>query len=139
MFGRIRLWPPSARTDRNCGSLTPEAEYICDTVIFAAPTMLAKYLMEDAPPVAIQYSPWVTANLTLDRLPRERGLDLAWDNVMFDSPSLGYVVATHMTLKVADRSFRLDMVRGADGRHTAAESSHLLQKPGSIGETIILR
>jgi hypothetical protein len=61
--------------------------------------MLAKYLIEDAPPVATQYSPWVTANLTLDRLPNERGLDLAWDNVFYDSQSLGYVVATHMTLR----------------------------------------
>ena len=55
--------------------------------------------MEDAPPVTTQYSPWVTANLTLDRMPRERGLDLAWDNVIYDSQSLGYVVATHMSLR----------------------------------------
>jgi hypothetical protein len=80
-------------------ALTPDVEYVCDTVIFAAPLMLARYLLEGAPPVATQYSPWVTANLTLDRLPRERGLDLAWDNVIYDSPSLGYVVATHMTLQ----------------------------------------
>jgi protoporphyrinogen oxidase len=79
--------------------LTPEAEYLCDKVIFAAPLMLAKYLLEDAPQVTTQYSPWVTANVTLDRMPRERGLDLAWDNVIFDSGSLGYVVATHMSLR----------------------------------------
>lgn len=78
---------------------TPETEYLCDTIIFAAPLMLAKYLLDEAPPVTTQYSPWVTANLTLDRLPQERGLDLAWDNVIFDSPSLGYVVATHMSLR----------------------------------------
>jgi protoporphyrinogen oxidase len=98
----IRTSAPVASI-RRAGSklrvLTPETEYVCDTVIFAAPLMLAKYLMEEAPPVATQYSPWVTANLTLDRMPRERGLDLAWDNVIFDSPSLGYVVATHMTLR----------------------------------------
>jgi hypothetical protein len=50
-----------------------------------------------------EYSPWLTANLTLDRLPRERGLEMAWDNVIFDSPALGYVVATHQNL-----SSRLD-------------------------------
>lgn len=85
--------------------LTPDTEYICNTVIFAAPVFLSKYLMEDAPPGMTQYSPWVTANVTLDRMPRERGLDLAWDNVIFDSTSLGYVVATHMTLRSrVDRS-----------------------------------
>jgi protoporphyrinogen oxidase len=98
----IRTGAPVAAIRREGARLrvqTPAIEYVCDTVIFAAPMMLAKYLMEDAPPVTTQYSPWVTANLTLDRMPRESGLDLAWDNVIYDSPSLGYVVATHMTLR----------------------------------------
>jgi hypothetical protein len=60
---------------------------------------LAKYLMEAAPSITTQYSPWVTANITLDRMPRERGIDLAWDNVIFQSQSLGYVAATHMSLR----------------------------------------
>jgi hypothetical protein len=42
-------------------------------VIFAAPTFLAPHIVEDARPWPMQYSPWLTANLTLDRLPPERG------------------------------------------------------------------
>lgn len=40
---------------------------------------------------------WAVANLHLDARPRARPEDapLAWDNVLYDSPSLGYVVATH--------------------------------------------
>jgi glycine/D-amino acid oxidase-like deaminating enzyme len=80
--------------------LTETTEYNADAVIFAAPTFLAPYIVEDAPPVhGFVYSPWITANLTLDRLPRERGSEPAWDNVIFDSPALGYVVATHMSLR----------------------------------------
>jgi hypothetical protein len=46
-----------------------------------------------------QYSPWMVANLSLSSLPQENaGMPLAWDNVIFDSPSLGYVVATHQSL-----------------------------------------
>ncbi|MBZ5612001.1 MAG: FAD-dependent oxidoreductase [Acidobacteriia bacterium] len=79
--------------------LTEQAEYIAEAVIFAAPTFLAPYLIEGAPRAdGFQYSPWLTANLTLDRMPREKGLDLAWDNVIYDSPTLGYVNATHMSL-----------------------------------------
>jgi glycine/D-amino acid oxidase-like deaminating enzyme len=78
---------------------TPDTTYVCDTVVFAAPMLLAKYLLESPPPVTTQYSPWVTANITLDRMPRERGIDLAWDNVIFQSQSLGYVAATHMSLR----------------------------------------
>jgi hypothetical protein len=40
---------------------------------------------------------WAVANIHLDSRPRTRVGDapLAWDNVLYDSPSLGYVVATH--------------------------------------------
>jgi hypothetical protein len=74
---------------------TEAVEYVAERVIFAAPTFLAPYIIEGASNPGIVYSPWLTANLTLDRLPSE---DSAWDNVIYDSPSLGYVVATHMSL-----------------------------------------
>lgn len=79
---------------------TEAAEYIAERVIFAAPTFLAPYVIEGAPPAdGFIYSPWLTANLTLDRLPAENGFEPAWDNVVFDSPALGYVSATHMSLR----------------------------------------
>jgi hypothetical protein len=37
----------------------------------------------------------MVANLTLRDRPASRGFPLAWDNVLYESPSLGYVVATH--------------------------------------------
>jgi hypothetical protein len=39
----------------------------------------------------------MVANLTLRDRPQGRGFPLAWDNVLYDSPSLGYVVATHQS------------------------------------------
>jgi hypothetical protein len=75
---------------------TEAVEYIAERIIFAAPTFLAPYIIEGAALPGFVYSPWLTANLTLDRLPSE---DSAWDNVIYDSPALGYVVATHMSLK----------------------------------------
>ena len=50
------------------------------------------------PPVALEYAPWVVANLTLSRRPREHGAPPAWDNVLYGSPSLGYVSATHQSV-----------------------------------------
>ena len=38
---------------------------------------------------------WLVANLTLSRPPQSSGFAQAWDNVIYGSPSLGYVVATH--------------------------------------------
>ncbi len=89
-----------ARDGRRLRILTADTEYIAEALIFAAPTFLAPYILEGAPAAAgFEYSPWLTANLTLDRLPRERGLETAWDNVIYDSPALGYVVATHQSLR----------------------------------------
>jgi hypothetical protein len=42
-----------------------------------------------------EYGAWLVANLFLKDRPTGRGFPLAWDNVLYDSPSLGYVVATH--------------------------------------------
>lgn len=79
---------------------TEQTEYIADRLIFAAPTFLAQYLIEGAPRAeGFQYSPWLTANLTLDRLPVQKGAEPAWDNVIYDSPTLGYVNATHMSVR----------------------------------------
>ncbi|MEO7145224.1 MAG: FAD-dependent oxidoreductase, partial [Bryobacteraceae bacterium] len=85
---------------------TEDTAYDTEAVIFAAPTFLAHYVLENAPPAeGFVYSPWLTANLTLDRWPRESGIEPAWDNVLYDSPALGYVVDTHMTLRsVVDRT-----------------------------------
>ena len=75
--------------------------YVADAVIFAAPTFLAPYLIEGFGPLGkFTYSPWLTANLTVDRPPRGAATtERAWDNVVAHSPTLGYVDATHQTLR----------------------------------------
>jgi len=79
---------------------TPKRTWEADRVIYAAPAYLLPYLDPTVPPVReMQWSPWLVANLTLDRLPAEKGLEPAWDNVIYGSPSLGYVVATHQSVR----------------------------------------
>ena len=77
-----------------------ETEFQAKHVIFAAPTFLAPYLIEGMAPLHdFEYSPWLTANLTLERYPESYGTDPTWDNVFMESPTLGYVDATHQTLR----------------------------------------
>ena len=75
-----------------------------DRVIFAAPQFVARYVIRpfrDNPPPHIaefHFGAWMVANLTLKDRPKagsQRDFPLAWDNVFYESPSLGYVVATH--------------------------------------------
>lgn len=76
--------------------------------IFAAPLFVLPHVMEglegslrDAM-AAIQHAPWLVANLTLRELPEAgNGAPLSWDNVLYDSPALGYVNATHQSLRTA--------------------------------------
>lgn len=71
--------------------------------ILALPKFITAHVLatwREAPPAFLRdmgYAPWIVANLTLSERPRERRVELAWDNVLYDSKSLGYVVATHQT------------------------------------------
>ncbi|MGL4554958.1 MAG: FAD-dependent oxidoreductase, partial [Gemmataceae bacterium] len=67
-----------------------------DRVIFAAPRFLAPFVIRGYPRgPGFTYGSWMVANLHLSARPREDGHPLCWDNVIQDSRSLGYVVATH--------------------------------------------
>ncbi len=85
---------------RGASVFAGETEYQADFVIFAAPTFLAPYLIDGFPALKdFVYSPWLTANLTLERLPDTKGVEPAWDTVFLDSPTLGYVDATHQSVR----------------------------------------
>ena len=76
----------------------------CRQAIYAAPVFTIPYVIrgfrDDAPFAAgeFQHNAWFVANLFLKDRPQPRfkkDFPLAWDNVFYDSPSLGYVTATH--------------------------------------------
>jgi glycine/D-amino acid oxidase-like deaminating enzyme len=119
--------------------MTPSAAWTADAVIFAAPSFLASRLIEEGVGTPdFEYSPWVTANLTLDRWPAERGLPVAWDNVIFDSPALGYVVATHQSLRTfVPRTVWTYYWALADGLPRDNRKWLLAQDWGSLKERIL--
>lgn len=76
----------------------------CRDAVFAAPVFTASYLIKgfrESPPfdaAAFEHNSWFVANLFLKDRPKPRfakDFPLAWDNVLYESPSLGYVTATH--------------------------------------------
>jgi len=78
---------------------------LAEAVVLAVPRFVTARIVEpelaavDA--AAFGYAPWIVANVTVDRPPGGQGFPLAWDNVSWTSPSLGYVVATHQSLASA--------------------------------------
>jgi protoporphyrinogen oxidase len=74
--------------------------------IVATPLFIARRLLRQPPPalaaVRLGHSPWLVTNLLLDApLAPRVGAPAAWDNVVRDSPTLGYVNAQHQTFNPA--------------------------------------
>ncbi len=74
------------------GKLT---RYRAQHLVWAGPQFVLRRLLPEPPPAleAFTYAPWLVANVTLDEPPGGVGSPLAWDNVFYGRPSLGYVVA----------------------------------------------
>jgi protoporphyrinogen oxidase len=89
--GGVEIWAEDASGAR--------AGWRAKRAILAVPPRIAwRLLAEKAPPWvdALDHTPWVVANLHLSRRPAS-GAPPAWDNVLYDSPALGYVDAAHQT------------------------------------------
>ena len=72
-------------------------------VILAIPQFVVPYVAPSLPDErkqackAFEYGSWLVANVHLKGRPANVGFEPAWDNVFYDSRSLGYVTATHQT------------------------------------------
>ena len=78
--------------------------YTARRVVFAGPQFVAPHVIRDLSKQqswrarGFEYGSWMVANLHLSDRPAEKnGFPMSWDNVVFDSKSLGYIVATHQT------------------------------------------
>jgi glycine/D-amino acid oxidase-like deaminating enzyme len=71
---------------------------VAERVIVAMPRFVAERVvrpLREGPRSGFEYGSWMVANVHLADRPFYRGFETAWDNVIYESPSLGYVVATH--------------------------------------------
>ena len=76
------------------------------------------------------YAPWVVANLTLSEPPfLHHGAPLCWDNVLYHSASLGYVVATHQSLESRPGPTVLTWYLPLTGEPAPAARKRLLATP----------
>ncbi len=105
--------------------------------IYALPRFTAPHVIEGYAPEgldAFTYSPWMVANLTVRRLPD----GAAWDNVLVDSPSLGYVVATHQDLRVAPGASVLTYYLPLTAPNPAAARAWMLERDWRDWVSLIL-
>ncbi len=116
-------------------------------LIWAAPAFVLPHVWPAIPgelkaaAQAGDYAPWLTANLHLADFPEERhGAPPAWDNVFYDSPGLGYVVATHQLIRrhlsgtVFTYYRALHDVAPAEGRRLLLETPREVWAEGILAE-----
>jgi monoamine oxidase len=108
---------------------------VADDVILACPSSFANYLVPTLRGdirhhlAQFEYAPWLVANLTLSAFPTPRaGAPLAWDNVIYKSPTLGYVVATHQSLQSRPRETVLTFYHALAGRPTSDARARLRER-----------
>lgn len=78
--------------------------YTAKNCILAVPQFVAARLLEDKRRQVLvkenmHYVPWMVANLTVRHTEERNGQPASWDNVIYESESLGYVDATHQQLQ----------------------------------------
>ena len=119
---------------------------LAQIVIWAAPVFQARTVFRELSPElttaigAFQYAPWLVANLSLRGFPEERrGAALAWDNVLYGSAALGYVVATHQHLAAHQNQTVFTWYHALSDGPPAQERQRLLATPWAVWAETILR
>ncbi|EGF24524.1 flavin monoamine oxidase family protein [Rhodopirellula baltica] len=84
-----------------------QVNFTADSVILAVPQFIASQLLPDSlgeikkkrieAARSFQYGSWLVANVVLKDRPKETQPAMCWDNVRYQSDSLGYVNAGHQT------------------------------------------
>lgn len=76
---------------------------LAEKVILASPQYVNNKILQGFSRDGIEYSdfnysPWIIANITVKALPYNKGSGLCWDNVPFNTASVGYVNACQQSL-----------------------------------------
>jgi hypothetical protein len=118
--GLLRDTPPErVRTGHMVTAIEPSDEHVdlvvydrrthklgrmrCRHCVFAGKLHVLGHILKTLSPQRLaaldrcRYAPWLVAQVHVKRLPASDGRKTAWDNVRYESASLGYVVANHQT------------------------------------------
>jgi monoamine oxidase len=117
-----------------------------EQIIWAAPSFQLARVQVSPPPAlvealkAFEYAPWLVANLTLLEPPHDRGgAPLSWDNAIYDSPALGYVVADHQRLSRRTGGTVLTWYHALASQRPTTARQDLLSTPYATQAAFILQ
>jgi len=108
--------------------------YEAKAAVCALPRFVAQRLIGGMEPMpSLQYSPWVVANLTW-----HGPMTSTWDSVFYEGPSLGYVSATHQSLRLSQPDTVLTWYQPLDHLPPPQARQEALNKPWTTWRDEIL-
>ncbi|RNL54051.1 NAD(P)-binding protein [Pedobacter jejuensis] len=77
-----------------------------EKIILSSPQFINNRLLKNLQRLidysTFSYSPWLIANITINELPQSKGRALCWDNVAYNTASVGYVNSAQQHLKISE-------------------------------------
>ncbi|MDI7188867.1 NAD(P)/FAD-dependent oxidoreductase [Leptospira santarosai] len=128
----VRIYTPSAGIQR---------DILCDSIVYSLPSFTRKYILKEKSGISdgLIYSPWLVANLSVDKIPTGKGIPPCWDNVIYQSPSLGYIVSTHQDLHSSSKQESVLTYYQAFGEQdTISTRKKMIRTPWSAWKEAIL-
>lgn len=116
--------------------------YLARQVILATPQYINNRISHKSDLITrhFHYAPWMVANITISAPLNERkGEQLAWDNVLFGSRSLGYVNANHQHIGIASNEKVITYYYPLTGSDTIAERRAAYEKEYDAWKEIIIK
>ena len=96
-------------------------KYYCvesEKIILAVPYFVRKKLLAkvENPHTTLNFThqPWLISNITLKNFSDKHGFPLAWDNVLMNSETLGFVYAQHQSLRTTEENFVFTLYKPLD-------------------------
>ncbi|PJZ41124.1 amino oxidase [Leptospira kmetyi] len=113
---------------------------LCDSIVYALPSFTRKYVLDEKSEIinGLVYSPWTTAILSVDKVPAGKGMPPCWDNVIYQSPSLGYIVSTHQDLRAGREESVLTYYRAFGEKDTVNVRKRMMRTSWSDWKESIL-
>lgn len=112
--------------------------YQAKAVVVATPHHVAKRMVQDPVSVTwlgqlepVSHAPWLVAQLHLKHAKQHFSEGMAWDNVLYRSQSLGYVLANHQQINVYEQPATLTYYRPLDELDPVSMRRSMLERPAS--------
>ncbi|WP_061247895.1 NAD(P)/FAD-dependent oxidoreductase [Leptospira alstonii] len=127
----VRIYNPSTKEQKNI---------LCNSIVYALPSFTRKYILGEKSNVTegLIYSPWLVANLSVDKVPTGKGIPPCWDNVIYQSPSLGYIVSTHQDLRAGREESVLTYYQAFGEKDTVSTRKRMIRTSWSDWKESIL-